>query len=111
MSGDVVAHGGALRGSYGEAAVAFLPFKGAVADFIVDPAGGDAFDFAHHIGDAMGGAEADEEVDVISHAADGFGDAAEPFYDAAEEGVQAFAPCGEDVGCAAFCGKDEVVVK
>jgi len=75
------------------------------------PAGGDGFDFPHHIRQAMHRPEANEQMDMVSDAADGFRNPLELFYDAAEEGMEAIPPRGGNHADAFFRAEDEMVVE
>ena len=111
LSGDVFFEGVAARRANGEGSVAFLPCEGGVTDVVMDPTGGDGLDIAYGVCEARGGAQADEEVDVIGDAADGLRDAVEVAHHAAEEGVEAVTPCRGDERCAVFGAEHDVVVE
>ena len=108
---DIITHGPALRRTDGESAITLLPLERALADFVMHPARGDAFDFTQHIRQAMGGAQPNEEMHMVGHAADGGRDSVEVIDGAAEEGVQTFAPRGQDERRTILRGKDEVVME
>ena len=101
----------ALRRTDGEPTISLLPLECPLADFVMHPARGDAFDFAHHVRETMRGAKTDEEVHMISNAADGLRDSAEGIDGAAEKSVEPSPPFGSDVRCAILGGKDEVVME
>src|SRR4051812_35162700 len=75
------------------------------------PAGGDGFDIADDVRDTMRGAEAEEQMDVVSDSADGLRDTIEVSYDAAEITVQAFTPRGQNRGGAILGAEHEMVVE
>ena len=91
--------------------VSILPAERAVADGVVNPFGAFALDLADDFGGRVDGLEAHDDVDVIVHAADGEGFCAELAEAAAEVGMEAFLPFGEDERFAVFRGEDEVGVE
>ena len=50
-------------------------------------------------------------MDMVRDAADGFGNAVELPYDAAEEGMKPIPPCGHDHSDAVFGAEDEMIVE
>ncbi len=75
------------------------------------PAGGDGFDFPHHIREAVHRPESNEQMDMVSDAADGFRDPVELFYDAAEESMETIPPRGGNHADAFLRAEDEMVVE
>ena len=111
LGGNVFTNRRALRSADGEGAITFLPLKGALADFIVDPPGRNTFQLAQDVGEAMGGAQTDEQMHMVGDTADGFGDAIQTMDDAAKEGVQAWAIRRSDERLAVLGGENEMIVE
>ena len=57
------------------------------------------------------GAQADEQMQMVIHAADSFRISAEIAHDAAKIGVQPFAPRGDDEWATFFRAKDDVIME
>lgn len=87
LSGDVATDVFAVGRADTECAITFLPCKGAVAGLVMHPFRGNRLNVANHIGEAGSGFEAEQEVNMISHAAYSLGDAFRFPRHAAEVGV------------------------
>jgi len=73
LAGDVAADCFPAGRADAECAITFLPCKSPVAGSLMNPFRGNRFDVANHIGETGSRGEAKEEMDMIRHAADGFG--------------------------------------
>src|SRR3990172_6372903 len=107
---DVMLHAIPCRGAHGEGGITLLPGERPRPDFLVHPGGRCFLEFTHHVREAVGGLEANEQMDVIGHTADTFRETAEAANSATEVIVQTGAPCGVDAGHAIFGTEDEVIM-
>jgi len=76
LPGDVAADLIPMGRTDAECTIAFLPCKGAVTGFVMNPFRGNRLDVANHIGEAGGGVQTKEEMNMIGHAADSLGNGA-----------------------------------
>ncbi len=111
LLGNVFPHHVPLRGTHGESSVSLLLGKPRITGFLMHPARGNGFHIAHDIREARRRPEADEEMDVVSNATDGFWHALHIPHHATEIGVQSPAPSFSDVRDAVLRAEDEVIVK
>lgn len=111
LSQDIGAHLLQMRSVYRESAISFLPRETAESEFLVDPARGLAFEFPHHISQAMGGAQSGEDVDMITGSADRVWHAVKTPDHAAKILVHAEARSGRKPWLAIFGAKDEMVME
>lgn len=108
LPGDIISHDFAMRRADGECAVTFLPRERSITGFIMHPFRGNRLDVANDVGKTRGGGQAEEEMNVISHAADGLGNGTRGSGHAAKIGVEAVAAFFRDPGFAVFRREDDV---
>jgi len=94
-----------------ENGVSVLPIERAVSDVVVGPFRTAALDVADNLRGRVNGFEAHQNVDVVAHATDGERLCADGVQAAADVGVEALLPFGEDESLAVFGGEDEVGVE
>ena len=75
------------------------------------PSRGSFLQLAHEVGEAVRGLQADEQMDVVGHAADLLADATKPVDGASEILMQTGTPFRADRWPSVFCRKDEVVME
>ena len=108
---NVFAHRLTLRCAPVECAVALLPCERGLADFLMHPARRHRFHIAHHIRETSRGAQADEQMHMVGHAADGLRDAFDVSHHPAEIGVQPLAPHSSDDWHTVLGAKNDVEMK
>ena len=108
LPGDVAFYDFAEGRADGECAVTFLPRERSITSFIMHPFRGNRLDVADDVGKTRGRGQAEEEVNVISHAADGLGNCTRGSGHAAEIGVEAVATFFRDPGFAIFRREDDM---
>ena len=91
-------------------AVARLPRENFHADGFVNPARGSLFDVLHERRQRVCRAQTDEQMNVVSRAADGFGNSVRHANQAAEIFVQTSTPVIRDERMPVFCAKHDVNV-
>ena len=111
LVGDVMSNRLPSRGADREGGVTLLPRKRACSLLLMYPCGGGFFQFAHDIGKAMRGLQADEQMNVVGHATDAFGKTAQSANRAAKLIVETRPPCRSDDGLTVLGGENEVVVQ
>jgi len=111
LSDDIVAHQFFLRHTQRESAVAFLPLETGEFDLFVHPMRGVGFQIPYKSGEAMGGAQTDQQMDVVSDAAHHFSDAAEISSEPTKVGVKAVPQYNSDDRNAVFGAEDDVVMQ
>ena len=108
---NLIFHFWKLRNADRKRAVAGLPRKWFIADFIMNPMRWCCFDVFDDICKAMRGAQSDEKMNVVGGSADGFGNGVESFQAAAEKGVQSRSQIIADNGAALFGAENDVIMK
>jgi hypothetical protein len=83
--------------------VAFLSGKRWQANLLMNPDRRDFFQFAHDVGQAMGGPQTDEKMDMIGNATDSLREPTQPGNRAAQILMQTRTPLHGDSGFAVFC--------
>ena len=108
---DVFLHLRPRRRAHGEGSISFLPCKLPKLDLFMNPHGRRLLQFPYEISEAMRGLQTDEQVDMISNAANALREPAQPRHRASEVFVQAVPPRGINQRQAVLRGKDDVVVQ
>ena len=85
---DVISHGFQLRSAYRKRTITFLPCKIGLPHFLMNPSGGNRFEFPHHMGQLMGGAQSDQQMHMVSHPANNAGHPAQCPNNTSEIGMQ-----------------------
>ena len=108
---NIFTHHRSLGRAHSECAVAFLPLKAALADFLVHPARGNAFDLTHDIREAVSRAKPNEQMHMVADTAHAFRRTLQLFDHPTEEGMETFAPIQTDHVDSLFGAQNEVVVE
>ena len=100
-----------IRGADRERAITLLPGEAGHSNLLMNPFRRRGFEIAHHIGQTMGGPESDQQMNVIPHPANRFGDTSRRSNHAAQVSVQTVTPCGVNQDTAFFGAENEVVME